>query len=94
MHSTHPRSCGEKILIDMDRIGKSFCTNSQEGRGVYRDEQKKTRARKTERDRWDSETDMSRDAVIKCQNRRANEPQECYGLKKERLKRKKEGHAH
>lgn len=35
MHSTHPRSCGEKILIDMDRIGKSFLKKFTGGeRGV------------------------------------------------------------
>lgn len=46
MHSSHVKSCGEKILIDMDRIGKSYLQNSQEEEGRSGERGK----------RWENET--------------------------------------
>lgn len=33
MHSSHPKSRGEKLLIDMDRIRKSLAGGAAGGRG-------------------------------------------------------------
>lgn len=59
MHSSHPKSCREKILMDMDRIRKSFAnfTGGEAGVGrVARDENTRQdtvgeRNRKTDRNR-------------------------------------------
>lgn len=55
MHSSRPKSCGEKLLIDMDRIRKSFAnfTGGEEGgvRRAAKDEKNKTRQRGRDKQR-------------------------------------------
>ena len=61
MHSSHAKSCREKILMDMDRIRKSFPNFTGGEAGVARDE----KTRQDTAGEINRETDRNRDIQIK-----------------------------